>query len=585
MASNQGGAKVGVRIANLISQSIVHTHTQLLRVKHKLAMGIFHAISDTISDEVHHTMHPVFADLHARYGVDGTLSSLLDFMANGKGQLHALAGAGLSQSGLLWPISALINNELAPVVYEGVSSNPHSIPDAGIIAQMGAQGWINDPSFMDGMAKNGMNSAWALAMKQAAQQYPDYSVALELVRRKLLARDTAREWLIHTGMPGDAADRVLDLIGNELSPADAALAVLRGNMTQAQGVEVAAANGLSAEQFQTLIDNTGEPLGLMELLEARRRGFINDERLTRGIIQSRVRNEWVDVAKAIAFSPMSTADAVNAVVQNHLSQAQGSSIASQNGLENGAFDTLVQTAGEPLSRTEMEQLYNRGLVTKAQVLQALAESRLKNKYGDLAFELHAKLLPIRNLAEAVEFGVMPLPDAVSEAMKNGYSRTDATTLIQSASARKLQSYKHSIVTAAESLYVDNALSRADGMEIAKNAGFDAAEAKAIFDGAEYKRQARMSSAAVSAIRAKYIMHHLDKPAASLLLDSAGIVADHRDQLLQIWDIEKSANVATLTEAQIIKAFKKGTIEEPEVILRLRQKGYSDADITILVTDA
>src|SRR3982074_2005882 len=99
MASNHGGAKVGVRIAGLISQSIVHTHTKLLSVKHKLAMSIFHAISDTISDEVHQTLDPVFADLNARYGADKPASPLTDFMANGKGQLTDITSADTRQSG------------------------------------------------------------------------------------------------------------------------------------------------------------------------------------------------------------------------------------------------------------------------------------------------------------------------------------------------------------------------------------------------------------------------------------------------------------------------------------------------------
>lgn len=585
MSGNQGGAKVGERIAALVSRSIVSTQTQMLRVKHKLAMGIFHAISDTISDEVHQTLDPIFKDMHAKYEVDGQMGPLLDFMANGKGQMHALAGSALSSSGLLWAISAIMNNELAPVVYTAISGNPHGIPDAGTIAQLAAQAWIDDSSYLENMAKSGLNDAWATMMKHTAQQYPDYSVAMELVRRGKLGRDTAHEWLVHSGIPGDAADTLLNLIGNELSPADAALAVLRGNMSQGQGTEIAAANGLTAEQFQTLIDNTGEPLGLMELLEARRRGFIDDARLTRGIIQSRIRNEWVDVAKAIAFSPMSTADAVNAVVQNHLSQAQASTIATQNGLEPGAFDILVQTAGEPLSRTEMEQLFNRGMVTKDQVKQALNESRLKPKYTDLAFELHTKLLPVRNIAEAVEFGVLSFQDGVNEVMKNGHSETDAATLVKAASARKLQTYRHGVVTAAEQLYVDNAMSLADGMQVAKDAGFNDAEATAIFKGAEYKRQARMLNAAVSAVRSKFIMHHLDKPTASSLLDGIGIISTHRDELLSVWEIEQSANVTTLTEAQIIKAFKKGTLTEAEATTRLQDKGYADADIAILIADA
>lgn len=582
MSANQGGAKVGVRIAGLVSQSIVATHTQLLRIKHRLAMGIFHAISDTISEEVHDTIGPVLRRMHDEYDPDGIALGLLHFMAHEKGQLQAMVGTQAASAGILSALGSVITNELSPTVQGLLASNPHLIPDPGTIASLVARGYIARGDGVGAIARNGLSDYWGNAIIDSQYAFPDLGTALELHRRKYVTTEVAQNWLIKNGMQPDVAAQVLSLTTTTLSPADAALAVLRGSMTQEQGIQVASDNGLTEAQFQTLIDNTGEPLGLMELLEARRRDFIDDERLTRGIIQSRVRNEWVDVAKAIAFSPMSTADAVNAVVQNHLSQAQASVIASQNGLEPGAFDILVQTAGEPLSRTEMEELYNRGQVTEDQVKQALNESRLKPKYTDLAFQLHTKLLPIRNLAEAVQFGVMSLPDAVAEAMKGGYSQSDATTLVQSASARKLQEYRHGIVTSAESLYVDNAMSLSDAMSVAKDAGFDDAEATAIFQGAEYKRQARMLNTAVSAIRAKYIMRHVDKPTASNLLDSAGIVSDHRDELLAIWDIEQSANVATLTEAQIVKALKEGAVDVPTATTLLEEKGYSDFSISILL---
>lgn len=585
MGQHSGGDKVGVRIANLVSKSIVHTHTQLLRTKHKLAMMIFHAISDTISEEVHATIGPVLKDFHAAYGADGSMSDALDFMANKKGQLQALVGTSLLQQGLLWPLSSIINNELAPGVYEGIASNPHSIPDAGSIAQAAAKGLIDNPSFWDGMAKNGYNNAWARMLTQLVETYPDSGTGLELLRRGKITRDTFVEWMHRNSVPTEQATLMADLAGALLPPADAALAVLRGNMTQAEGAKIASDNGLTAEQFQVLIDNTGEPLGLMELLEARRRGFIDDARLTRGIVQSRVRDEWVDVAKAIAFSPMSTADAVNAVIQNHLDAARAREIASQNGLEPGAFDILVQTAGQPLSRTEMEELFNRGLVTQAQVEQALNESRLKPKYTQLAFALHTKLLPIRNLAEAVEFGVMPLNEAVAEAMKNGYSQADATTLIKSASARKLQSYRKAVVTAAESLYVNNALSVEDGMQIAHNMGMSADEAQVIFQAAEYKRQEKLIATALTAIRSKYIARHLDKQSASNMLDSLGIVAGNRDELLAVWDIELSANVRVLTEAQAIRAMKKEVWTPQQTHDYLMLLGYSDEHATILAEDA
>lgn len=585
MSENYGGAKLGVRIANVVSQAIVSTHSKLLHVKHRLAMAIFHSISDMISDEVHGTIGPILHQLHDEYDPDGLAYGLLHFVATQKGQLQAAIGTAASASGLLSSVGEIVNNELSPSVRGILRSNPHLLPDTNTVARLAAMNLSTGQNAVEAINEQGIDTGWAEALIAAQHTYPDVSTALDLLRRNVIESAHFREWMLLNGYRSEDIDALITLVSNPISPADAALALLRGNIDQAEAYRIASDAGLSQSDFNTLVANTGEPLGLMELLEARRRGFIDDARLERGIIQSRIRNEWLDVAKAIAFSPMSTADAVNAVVQNHLSQQQGASIASQNGLEPGMFDTLIQTAGEPLSRTEMEQLFNRGLVTEAEVKQALAESRLKNKYSDLAFALHERLLPIRNLSEAVEFGAMTMQQAVTEAMKQGYSESNATALIQSASARKLQTYRHGIVTAAESLYIDNAMSLEDAMTVASHAGFDTAEATAIFQGAEYKRQSRMVGAATSAVRAKYILRHLDKNAASTLLDSIGILAEHRDQLLAIWDIERSANVAMLTEAQIVKAYKKGTFTQQQATDRLSAKGYSVDDIAVLLEDA
>lgn len=585
MAQVHGGAKLGVRIATLVSNAIIYTHNRLHNAKHRLAMAVFHSISDVISAEVHQTLDPVIGDLHERYDPEGALKPLLQFMHHETGQLQALVGSSVLSQGLLWPISALINNELAPVVYEGVSSNPHSIPDAGTIAELKAHGLINDPSFADGMAKNGLNGSWADALNQLNMSYPDSGTLLDLVRRELISADTFMQWAERSSIPAEVSRILLSTVRVPISPADAALALLRGNMSRPEALKVAHEAGLTDSDFDVLVNNTGEPLGLMQLLEAFRRGFITEDRLKTGILESRVRNDWIDTAIKLRYTPMSTADAVTSVVQGHLSEDQGKAIADQNGLTPGAFDILQQTAGEPLSRTEMEELYNRGEVTQAQVKQALLESRLKNKYTDLAFSLHTKLLPIRNLSEAVEYGTITLAQGVAEAMKQGYSQQDATALIHAASARKLQEYRKQVVSAVETLYVDNAISEADATAVATGMGFDEAEAKAIFTGAEYKRMAKMVASAMSAIRSKYVARHIDESVASGLLDGLGVPSGQRDQELALWTLERQANVRLLTPAQVIKANKLSLLSDAETLAYLENLGYSQSDASMLIQGA
>lgn len=585
MAGHSGHAKLGDRISVLVTKTIVATQNRLLSVKHRLAMAIFHSISDVISEEVHDTLGPFMRDLHEAYGQDGKASPLLHFMATQRGQLQALAGTSTLSQGLLWPVSAILNNELSPVVYETVATNPHSIPDPGSIAAMGAKGFIDDPSYHDGMAKNGLNNAWADALKQLNQVYPDAGSALDLLRRGVITRDVYIQWQIHNGLPGGVAEAMATLVDVPLSPPDAALAELRGNISHDTGVKAAAAWGVNADTYETLINNTGEPLALMQLLEAFRRGFINEDRLVKGILQSRVRDEWIDVAKQLRYAPMSTADAVNGVVQNHITQDQGASIADQNGLEPGQFATLIDTAGEPLSRTEMEYLYNRGLATEDEVKQALRESRLKNKYVDKAFLLHEKLITARELGEAVRNGAVDIQSAVQRAMEEGYGKEDATILVMTAMNSRLESQRMRIVTAIEQLYENNAMTADDAHNMVTKLGFGDEETTLIFTAAEFRRQEKLIGGAISLVKSKYIGHHTQKADASAQLDALGVPSSNRDAMLAIWTIEAQANVRLLTPAQIVKAVTNGLIQQDDGLGRLTNLGYTPDDAKLLLDGA
>lgn len=585
MSAHSGGARLGDRISRIVSHAIIYTHNRLSGTKHALAMHIFHSISDTISTEAHETLDPIIGHLRNEYGEDGKASKALSFMHDQTGQLQALASSTILGQGLLWPISAILNNELAPVVYETVATNPHSVPDAGSIAQMGAREWINAPSYHDGMAKNGLNNAWADALLQMNQSYPDTATALDLLRRGKITEDDFANWSTHNGTPRDLSGVLLSLADVPISPADAALAVLRGNMSQADAQRAAADYGISASNFEILIGNTGEPPGVMQLLEARRRDFIDDATLVKGILQSRVRNEWIPTLEKLAYVPMSTADAVRAVVQNQLTQDQGASIANQNGLEPGWFDTLVKTDGDPLSRTEMEQLYNRGEATQDEVEQALRESRLKNKYVSKAFALHERLLEPRMLSDAVEYGAMTHQAAVRTAMEYGFSQPNAEILVSSAVNRKLQTERKSVVSSVVTLYENNGIDEATATGVIGQMGFEQTEAAFILQAAEFRRNEKLVAAGIAAVRSKYVGRHIDKVTASGLLDAIQVPHMQRDQMLQVWQIEHDANVRLLTPAQVIKANALGIMTDIETTDYLSNLGYSSVDADRLMKGA
>lgn len=585
MSNPHTGSRLGPRLAMLISRAIIATHKGLIGTKHKVGMALFNSMSDQISEEVHHTIGPVLQAIAEHEGIDPNVKRHAEFFAHQHGQLTALAGSSMAASALLGSLAEVINNAAAPAVREIIALAPEQALDPVTLANLVARGLSAKKDVQHDVAGQGFNSGQFDGLIQLAEVYPALVESLELYRRGIISRDELNLHFQRNALPQNQWDAMAALTRQLISPADAALALLRGNIGRNEAIDVAKKWGLTESDFDVLLNNTGEPLGLMQLLEAYRRGFIDQGRLKKGILQSRVRDEWIDVAEKLRFSPMTVSDAVNAVVQNHLNMAEGESIAQQNGLEPGAFSTLYETAGEPLSRGEMLQLYNRGKVSKSEVLQAERESRLKNKYNELSFDLHERLLEPRMLSSAVEFGSISHADAIKQAMEYGYSKELATVIVDEGVARKLRTYKGRVVSSIETLYEDNAIAESEAARVISEMGFSSEEAKFILEAADVRRTTKTVNTTITAIRSRYLSRHITDKEASSLLDALGVPSKQRDYLLANWAIEWQAYTRQLTEAQIIKAVKLQLIKPEDALKRLVYMGYSGDDAVLLIEGA
>lgn len=585
MDDSHRGAKIGPRIANLVSQSIVYTHTKLLDLKHKLAVMVFNTVTNEISDEVDMTLGPLIRQLANDYDSEGPAAAYLQFMKHGRGQLKALAGSAATGQSLTWALGTIISNLFAPDVYNAVGFTPNMLPDSASAAQMAAVGVLTEAQARDIANRNGFANIYGDGWIESAKTYPGLSELIQLVRYGVLSQDTYFELAQKSGVPHGVAGVYYALKDSYVSMEDGAVAYLRGEIDRGILDGLGEFAGYSASQVDVYLKSIGEPPGTMELLEAYRRHIIDRGQLERGIKQSRTRDEWIPVIEALRYSPMSIADAVNAVVQNHMSEGDAAAIADQNGLQPGQFDTLVQTAGSPLSRTELEQLYNLGAVGSDVVMQGLRESRLKDKYVSDALLLHRRLLEPRTISESVTDGAISHAEGIRKAMEHGFNAEDAAIMVDGASARKTRVFKDRIIAAAESMYVDNAVDRESILSIVQAMGYDATEAEFAVQAAEFHREARVFTAATNAIRSKLVSHHITEQEASALLDSIGMQATQREYLLGMWRVEVAANTRMLTPAQVIKAAGSGLITQDDAQARLEFMGYSATDAGLLLAGA
>lgn len=583
--NSKWGARLGPRIAILVSQALVYTHHKLHHLKHRLAMAVFHSISDEISVEVDETIGPFLKMLHEAVPEDHPAYPAVRFMHERHGQLKAIAGTGLQMTGLLGAFSSVVNNELADIVYNVIRANPALLPDPSTVVQAYATASISQDEALAGLGAQGIQYGWGERMLKMGFSYPALGESLEMLRRGIVDRDQVIQWMLLNGVPGLVAEQLTDLANLPVSPADAALAVLRGNIDQAAGEKIAAENGLDSAGFNILIGNTGEPPGLQELLEGFRRGFIDQATLVKGILQSRYRNEWIPLLEQLRYSPMSVSDAVRAAVQNQMSATDAAKIADENGLQPGHFDILVATEGNPLSRTEMADLYNRGLATEEQFKQAVRESRYKNKYVDLAFNLTEQVPPVETVTRALRYGAISESDAARIISMHGYSAKDTSIIIAAGTGERTNTFKDRMVTATAALYEQGIIAQSDLTSLVSSLGFSGDEATFIVKSADFHREARMIGTVVSAIRGKYLNRHIARTTASGLIDQAGIPATQRDSLLKEWDIERGAFTRLLTPAQIIKAVGLDLMSADDAQARLVDLGYDQTDAQLLLAGA
>jgi hypothetical protein len=583
----QVGDKAGPRLASLIAQYVHATRVRVAPYESRIHAAAMQRTIDRAGVEAADLVRPIIDLLTADEleGMHPVLAEYLGKVRSGRHQWQSLGGllGGLAQSVL----SQVISNGLAPVAYRINELGPALVADPGVQAALWAAGIKDENAAQTAGQWQGLRGSELAAMEQLAESIPGAAELGDLVNRGHMSEAEAQNWLHRGAVPAQLRARILGLREAVLPPDLAALAVLRGVITHGEGVAIAARSGVSAADFQIMVDDTGEPLGLEQLLEARRRGFIDTPRLVRGILQSRVRDEWVDVAEKIAFSPASTADAIQGAVQGHLTLPAAEEIATQNGLEPGNFGWMYETAGEPLSRTELEELYNRGEITQATVEQGLRESRLKNKYVGDAFKLHVRLPEPRQIVSALTHGAITKQDAMALLRQYGFTPATAAILIAEGSNARVATHHGLTLAEIRQLYADQLTTRAEATRWLAALGYDTADANRLFALWDFLAAAALTRAAIGVVRAKYVSHHIDQQQVVLELDQLGIAATARDRYLKVWNLERAAATRQLTEAQIVKAIKLKLpgADDAWGLVRLTQLGYSTGDAALLLAGA
>ena len=137
--------------------------------------------------------------------------------------------------------------------------------------------------------------------------------------------------------------------------------------------------------------------------------------------------------------PLGTADLADAVIKGHRGLAQAMDDATRQGIVNSDFQTLVDSAGEPIPLLTAMEAWRRGIIKDSSsdpnvptLEKAIRDSRLKNVWFDTVKALQYQLPPIGTIIEAWLRAQLPPDKALALAKEAGVDADTATLMFKAA---------------------------------------------------------------------------------------------------------------------------------------------------------
>lgn len=524
-------------------------------------------------------------------GVAG-LATLLDpevaVAAEVAKQVQGAGGGEGTWFGSGWFVGETILTWLEPytryITHEIENLAQSQIFDAPDAADLAARQIIT-PGFGQSEAGGGGwdESHWA-SMLDAAYHRPTWAIALQMWNRGYIQEADVNTALQYEGVPAYWWPFIKDMRQELLSPADWALAALRQNVTEDVARAGAAQWGLSSDDFATLLENTGEPPGTMQLLEAYRRDFIDEAELKRGILQSRVRDEWIPTLEKLRYAPMSTGAAANAVTRGYLSYADGASIAQQNGLEPEHWTYVYRSNGRPPSHEQLAELFYRGKIGIDVFKQGIRESDIKDKYIQDVVDLGVKLMPLFEATSLFKAGNISAKTFSAQLLDQGYQKEAVDEIVKSVASGTSGPPKRLTEAEIVSMYEDGALSKQQTIEKLVTLKYSKADATSLVNDANTKAAAHRITTLITSVRTQYDHFQIDSTTAKADLITIGVDTDRAGELVHDWTTVRPPGTKRLTEAQIIRLLRQKKIKQQEAVTRLQADGYTEADAQLLVSE-
>ena len=382
-----------------------------------------------------------------------------------------------------------------------------------------------------------------------------------------------------------------------LSPADLAQLVVRNFRDLGSATSEAKLSGMDDTRFKDLVSLATEAPSPGDLAAMLRRGLIVEDghgagstSFQQGMSESRLSAKWHALVKELAVQWPSPTDALDALLEGQISQADAESLYKRLGGDPQFFTLLFNTRGQAPTPVEALEMANRGIIPwsgtgpgATTYEQAFLEGPWRNKWLGPYKAIGEYLPPPRTVTAMVASG--GLSDAQGQALllKQGLSAELAAAYIHDAHNQKSGSERDLTVTQLLDMYEAGLIAQADVTPLLKALRYSDESIAWLFAFRDLRRAISATNAAVSRIHTLYVGHKITAATALASLNALKVPPTQVQEIVTTWDIERSANLKVLTATQIVDAWSAQIIDEQEALSELVSIGYTPRDAWIVLS--
>lgn len=393
------------------------------------------------------------------------------------------------------------------------------------------------------------------------------------------------------------APMIRELSNVLLSPPDAAAAVVRGFVSEADGQATAAKSGVDAATFATLVHLSGDAPGPQQLAEALRRGAIpaagsgaDSISFTQGIAEGRLANKWAPVIQKLSLDWPTPAAALSAQLKGAFSGDEGKAIYTRLGGDPQFYDWLLFSEGSAPTPNEAADMARRGIIPQkgtgpdaVTYEQAFLEGPWRNKWQD-AFWQYSQFIPTaREVITLLKDGAVDKATAAQWMKRAGADDATTAAFIAEADTEALSDYKGLTQSAVLNMYYNRLITADDATNILESLHVSPQAVPLMLAYADLQRAIAQQNSAITRVGTLYAARKITAQTAKQSLITLQVPAAALDDIMSTWELENSISVKLLTATQIVDAWEYDVMTEGEALTELGNIGYTPYDAWVLLS--